>query len=44
MGWLAAAQDSDVHLETVEAAKEAGKESDEVRDAGMAGLPKREHP
>lgn len=43
LGQVAAPPFPDVHLETVEEAKDACYEPKEVRHAGLAGLPKREY-
>lgn len=43
LGWLVATPLSDVHLETVEEAQNARDEPEEAGNAGLAGLPKREH-
>ena len=42
LGWVAASATPDVHMETMEEAQNARKEPEEVGDAGLAGLPKRE--
>ena len=41
---MAAAQDTNVHLEAMEAAENAGEEPHKAGNAGMAGSPEWKHP